>query len=172
MEWIVPFFAHTPWWVYALFAYLIFRGVKALRPGETTLIKVAIIPVVFTIWSLLELVRLYGLAVGAIAIWVAGLAIGVAIGYFMLRKAAITVDRTTGVIHRPADYSLLPLVILIFAVKYTFGAIAAISPELLMDPGFRIADLGLSGLFTGTFIGKFAVYARHTFTVQAKETIA
>ena len=167
---VSQFLVHTPLWVYILFAYLVFRGVKGLKPGETTLGKIAIIPVVFTVWGLAELARLYGMAVDAIAIWLGGLVIGAAIGYLILRNAAISVDRATGVIHRPADFTLLPLVVLIFAVKYTFGAIGAISPDLLMEPGFRIADLGLSGLFTGTFVGKFAVYALRYLTVQAKET--
>lgn len=170
MEAVSQFIAHTPLWVYVLFVYLIFRGINGLKPGDTTLVKVAIIPVAFTLWGLAELARLYGMALDAITIWIVGLAIGAVIGYLILRNASITVDRATGIIHRPADFTLLPLIILIFAVKYTFGAIGATSPDLLQEPSFRIADLGLSGLFTGTFVGKFAVYAIRTLTVQAKET--
>ena len=39
------------------------------------------------------------------------------------------------------------------------AVIAAVSPDLLREPAFRLADLGLSGLFSGVFVGKFAVYA-------------
>lgn len=158
MQQVYQFLVHTPWWVYAVFVYLIVRGVRAMQPGNTTLVKVAIIPVVFTILGVSELVRVYGLAPDAIGIWVVGLVIGAVIGFLILRTAAISVDRATGIIHRPADMTLLPLVILIFAVKYTFGVIGALSPALLLEPSFRFADLGLSGLFTGVFIGKFAVY--------------
>lgn len=170
MATVSQFLAQTPWWVYVLFVYLVIRGVKGFKPGETTLSKVAIIPVVFTVWGLAELVRLYGLASDAIAIWIAGMVIGAIIGFFILRNATITVDPGTGVIHRPADYTLLPLVILIFAVKYTFGAIGAISPDLMMEPAFRVSDLGLSGLFTGTFVGKFAVYASRYHSAKTRET--
>jgi hypothetical protein len=169
MTTVSQLFINTPWWVYALFAYLIFRGVKGLKPGETTLLKVAVIPVALTIWGLAELVRLYGLAGDAIGIWTAGLAIGAGLGYLILRNAAMVIDARTGAIQRPADYTLLPLVIAIFVVKYTFGAIGAIAPDLLMQPGIRIADLGLSGLFTGIFVGKFAVYAIRSLNAQATE---
>lgn len=156
---VSQFFVHTPWWVYALFIYLVMRGIKGLKPGDTTLLKLAIIPVAFTIWGGYELVRLYGLAPDAVGLWVLGLAVGAAVGFLILRNAMIVVDHATGVIHRPRDLTLLPLVVLIFVVKYVFGAIGAVSPDLLLQPSFRFADLGLSGLFTGIFIGKFAVYA-------------
>ena len=69
--------------------------------------------------------------------------------------------------HRPRDLTLLPLILAIFIVKYIFGAMGAISPALLMEPLFRTADLGLSGIFTGIFIGKFAVYAIRYFSAPA-----
>jgi hypothetical protein len=167
MQQIPQFFIHTPWWVYVLFVYLVLRGMRGLKPGETTLTKLAVMPVAFTVWGGFELLRLYGMAADAVAIWVVGLAIGTVIGFMIVRNAAISVDHATGVIHHPRDLTLLPLIILIFIVKYTFGAIGSISPDLLMERSFRFADLGLTGLFTGTFIGKFSVYASRYFSATA-----
>lgn len=166
METVAQFLQHTPWWVYVLFFYLLSRGLAARKPAEVSLQKLAIIPVLLTVWSLAELVRLYGLTASAVSIWLAGLVVGVALGWLLLRGLAITVDAQTGVIHRPADYTLLPLVLATFAVKYAFGAIAATSPALLQEPMFRLADLGLSGLFSGLFVGKFAVYAAKYFSAR------
>lgn len=79
-------------------------------------------------------------------------------GWVILARAAITADHAAGVLHRPADLTLLPLLLVTFAVKYGFGVIAAIQPALLQAAGFRLADLLRSGFFTGLFLGKFARY--------------
>jgi hypothetical protein len=155
----VQYLSHTPWWVYVLLIFLISRGLRAMKPGQVTLQKLAIIPVLFTVWSLWDLVHIYGVTTQSVLVWVVGLLLGIAAGWLLVRRAAISVDPASGVIRHPADYTLLPLVLFTFAVKYTFGAISATSPDVLQQPTFLLADLGLSGLFSGIFVGKFAVYA-------------
>ena len=95
-----------------------------------------------------------------LAPWLAALAIGVAIGLALLRGAPLAGDRARGIVHRPADYTLLPLILLAFGLKYTFAVMAAISPDLLREAVYRLADVGISGFFAGIFVGKFARYAR------------
>lgn len=157
---LVQLLAGTPLWVWALLAFLIFRGIKGLKPAQTTLGKLAIIPLVFTVWGLWGLYRHYQLSFEALGLWLAGIAAGTALGWLMLRRLAITVDPATGTLHRPADYSLLPLLLVTFAVKYGFEASLAVNPSLAQVHGFSVANLLLSGGFTGIFIGKFLRYAR------------
>jgi hypothetical protein len=159
-EILKEFISQTPVWAWVLLAYLIVRGIKARRPAKTSLLKLAIIPAIFTAWGIADLVRIYGLGVETSGLWVAGIALGMVIGWHLLAHAYIRADRVAGVISRPADFTLLPLLLITFAVKYMFGVIAAISPDLLHHMGFRLADLLLSGAFTGIFIGKFARYLR------------
>ncbi|MNV44324.1 hypothetical protein D3C71_1360780 [compost metagenome] len=61
---------------------------------------------------------------------------------------------------RSADYSLLPLLLVTFAVKYGFEVALSASPSLSADGSFRAAYLLLSGGFTGVFIGKYLRYLR------------
>jgi hypothetical protein len=159
MEILSQFISSTPWWVFVLFVYLVMKGWKARTPGDTTLPKMAIIPVVFTAWGLYDLVTLYGVTFETAITWLAGIAIGAAIGWSIASRFNLVADRSAGFIHRPADMTLLPLLLVTFAVKYGFGVIAAVAPHLLAETGFRIADLALSGLFTGIFVGKFVRYA-------------
>jgi len=166
MDIVWQYLSHTPWWVYVLFIYLVSRGLKAMKPGEVSLQKLAIIPVLFTLWSLRDLVRIYGVTTQSVSIWLVGILVGIAAGWLLVRNAAIRVDPASGVIHHPADYTLLPLIVFTFAVKYTFGVISATSPDLLQQPAYMLADLGLSGLFSGMFIGKFAVYAGRYFSAR------
>lgn len=167
VEIFTQFIIHTPLWVWALLTYLIFRGIKARYPARTSLLKLAIIPAIFAVWGIADLARLYGLRAEVVGLWLGGIAMGAGIGWRLLAHADIRADHTTGTLWRPADRTLLALLLLTFGVKYSFGAIAAISPDLLQHAGFRLADLLLSGAFTGIFIGKFARYARAYHTQSA-----
>ena len=158
MDIVRQFLVETPLWAWALLGYLIFKGVKARRPGDTTLVTMSMIPVVFTVWGLYDLLTLYGVTPTG-AFWLAGIAAGSAVGWFIASRFDIVADRAMGVLHRPADFSLLPLLLATFAIKYSFGVISAVAPQLLTQTGFQIADLTLSGLFTGIFVGKFVRYA-------------
>lgn len=39
-----PLLSNTPLWVWALLVFLVARGVAAMKPGETSLTKLAIVP--------------------------------------------------------------------------------------------------------------------------------
>ncbi len=43
--------SHTPIWVWVLMVSLISRGIAAMKPGETSLPALAIVPAVFTAWG-------------------------------------------------------------------------------------------------------------------------
>jgi hypothetical protein len=158
MELLVEIIARVPWWVFALFAYFFARGVKARRPGDTSLVKLAVMPGLLLVLGVNELWHLFGFDGPETLIWLAGLAIGAVVGSHILRDAEITVDRSRGVIHRPADMTVLPLVLIIFAVKFAFGMMVVVAPDLIQQPLVRFLDIGSSGLFGGIFVGKFYVY--------------
>ncbi len=160
MEILQQFLVQTPIWVWALLAYLIFRGIKARQPGDTNLVMLAIIPVLFTAWGLFDLVTLYGVAIDTAGLWLAGIAVGAAVGWRIIARQKIVADRAAGTLHHPADFTLLPLLVVTFLVKYGFGVTAAVAPDLLAEPAFKVADLLLSGFFTGIFVGKYLRYLR------------
>ena len=154
---------HTPIWVYALFLFLISRGVKALKPGEVTLTKLSIVPILLTAWGVHDLVRTYGVSTTSIAPWAGAACVGAMIGWRLIRSKIVKVDRVRGVLARPADYTVLPLVLLTFGMKYTLGVVGVVAPELLMDRAVWYIDLTFSGLVAGIFVGKFGCYAKRYF---------
>jgi hypothetical protein len=160
MEWTIQILAHTPWWVFALFAYLVWRGIRALKPADVAPYQLALIPALLTGWGLYDLTQRYGLDAAALAPWLVALAVGVALGAAILRRAPLKGDRARGIVHRPADFTVLPLILIAFGIKYTFAVMAALSPEHLQEAGFRLADVGISGFFAGVFTGKFAHYMK------------
>lgn len=168
MEMLGQILLHTPIWVYVLFVYLVMRGIRARKAGETTLLKLAIIPALLTIWGVTDLTRLYGLNLLSLCPWTVAFAAGALIGWMLLRGQRLDIDRSRGIIRRPPDFTVLPLVLLAFAAKYAFGVIAAAAPAMLTEPSFRLADLLSSGLFAGIFAGKFTSYATRFMKVPVR----
>jgi hypothetical protein len=70
----------------------------------------------------------------------------------------VQADHRNWLIARPGDPTFLPLVILIFAVKYAFAFALGAHPGLAGSPTFAMGDVGASGLITGIFLGKLAAY--------------
>lgn len=152
--------SNTPIWVWVLLVFLITRGIAAMKPSETSLVKLAIVPTLFAVWGIWSISHRFAGSWQAWAMWLLGIGVGMGIGWLLLRRATLTVNAATGKPWRSADYSLLPLLLITFAVKYGFECAFAVSPSLSAHDGFRAAYLLLSGGFTGIFIGKYVRYLR------------
>lgn len=138
-----------------LLVFLITRGIAAMKPGEASLAKLAIVPALFTAWGGWSISHRFGSSWEAWGEWVVGIGAGMGLGWVMLRRATLAMNTSTGKLRRSADYSLLPLLLLTFTVKYGFESALSVSPSLGADGSFRAAYLLLSGGFTGIFIGKY-----------------
>lgn len=89
-EFLFGVVTHTPAWVWVLFIFLISRGIKARRSATVTLERLAIIPAIFLIWDIYDLVVYRTLTPGTVALWTAGILAGAALGYILIRQAVIT----------------------------------------------------------------------------------
>jgi hypothetical protein len=87
------------------------------------------------------------------------MAAGVAAGWVMVGSTQIRADKHKGLTRLPGSWSVLVLILAIFAVKYTFGFLYATEPALAQHSGFYLSDIAASGLITGAFIRKLARYA-------------
>jgi len=160
--------SNTPLWVWVLLVFLITRGIAAMKPAETSLTKLATVPALFTVWGLWSISHRFGSTWGAWGEWLVGIGVGMALGWLLLRRATLTLNAATGKLWRSADYSLLPLLLVTFAVKYGFEVALSVAPSLAADGGFRAAYLLLSGGFTGIFIGKYWRYLRASRVASAR----
>ncbi|MBK0026983.1 DUF1453 domain-containing protein [Stenotrophomonas sp. S48] len=155
---IMQILSHTPLWVWALLAFLVYRGVAAMKPGESSLVRLAIVPALFLAWGAWSISHRYGGSLQAWGEWLVGIAAGAAIGWLLLRRATLALNPATGKLRRSPDYSLLPLLLVTFLVKYGFEVAFAVSPALAGHAGFTAAYLLTSGGFAGIFLGKFCRY--------------
>src|SRR6185369_9444875 len=65
---------HTPVWVFALLAFLVWQGIKATRPRTVTIWRSLIVPAVFIVWGLSRLVSRQDYA-GLLTAWLGAAAL-------------------------------------------------------------------------------------------------
>ena len=157
-EFLIGVVTHTPVWVWVLFIFLISRGIKARQPTTVTLERLAVIPAIFLIWDIYDLVVYRTLTPETVILWTAGILAGAALGYFLIKQAVITRAEAPRSLYRQADYTALPFMMLAFGVKYVLGVMSAVSPQTMQQPAMSALAIVSGGVFAGVFIGKFARY--------------
>ncbi|QDK17618.1 hypothetical protein [Leclercia adecarboxylata] len=160
---------HTPFWVYLILLFLISRGIKARRPATVALEKLAIIPAIFLLWDIYDLLVFRKLTLATGSLWLVGLLSGAAMGYILIKRTAVARAVAPRSIYREADYSALPFMMLAFAVKYVLGVMSAIAPDVLLRPGVSAFAIITGGLFAGIFVGKFVRYVRVYLAAEMRE---
>lgn len=150
--------SHTPVTVWALLAFLIYRGWLASQDREASLFKVALIPLVMLGLTVTGISTTGPLGDGVWLLWGVGAAASAA-AIWKISTREIVVNRAAGTIVQRGSWMPLALMIAIFATKYTVAVISAMHPELQHSLSFVIAISLLYGVFNGLFLGRLARYA-------------
>lgn len=143
----------TPTWVWFVFGYLIFIGIRATRT------RIVYIPKLFIIPLVLSGLKYKVFMVGNIAVWL-GYFICLALTsfasykYTVMQKIKIITPRMS--VQLPGSYWTLIVLMAFFVVKYFFGYISATNPTHYND--IKIFELSISGIFSGYFLGKAICY--------------
>jgi len=154
----------TPWWVYLLLIVLIYRGVRSLSPRRMKLMKLFIMPIIF--------VFLFSSKMGADpATYLMFLAIGCCLGWFLYRKMQIKADKIKKIILIPG--SIIPLILIIFGFcqGYFMGYETAVHPEIFHIVWVSILMVSISGILSGIFIGRTALYL-HKYIAAKHEDLS
>ena len=157
-EFVVAMLVHTPVWVYVLLVFLLFRGIKARIPATVTLEKLALIPALFLFWDIYDLVTYRDQSISTYLQWMVGIISGAIVGYMLINPGRLARSSAPRSIHRPADYSALPFMMLAFGIKYVQGVLNAIAPDILRQPVMSALAIITGGVLAGVFIGKFIRY--------------
>lgn len=157
-EFVLGMLEHTPVWVYLLFAFLLYRGIKARTPATVTLEKLALIPAIFLFWDIYDLITYRDPTLITYIQWTIGIISGAIIGYILINPDRLSRSSALRSIHRPADYSALPFMLLAFGVKYVLGVLNATAPDVLRQPAMSALAIITGGMFAGVFVGKFTRY--------------
>jgi hypothetical protein len=156
---------HTPIWVFPLFAYLVWLGIKATRPRTVTIWRSLIVPAVFIVWGLSRLLSRQDYA-WPLVTWVAAAAVLLVIG--LLTARPFELDHTTGEIKRPGSWVPLIRNVTVFALQYTVAVIAAVDPHDATTAA--IVGRAISGGTTGYFLGRTVALLRQ-YWKQRREDI-
>ncbi|MCD6076671.1 MAG: hypothetical protein K0R89_609 [Ramlibacter sp.] len=148
---------NTPPWVGGLLVALVALGSTQLRDRRAGLVRVSVMPVAITAFSLWGTVSAFAgssllpqvLALWAAAALVAGAPVAV------MRVDAQYDPATRSYALRGSVVPLL-LILAIFLVKYVVGVELAIAPRLVHDAPYVLTVGGLYGAFSGIFIGRAA----------------
>jgi hypothetical protein len=140
---------HTPPWVFALFAYLVWQGIKAMQPRAMPIWRALIVPVVFIVWGMSRIGFGHQDSAWPLVAWTAAALVLLPLG--VLTPRPFDVDHTTGQIIRPGGAFALIRNLIVFFLQYAVAVIAAIDAS---DRAFAIiVGRAISGATAGYFIG-------------------
>ena len=154
---ILDVLPNTPWWVFALFALLMWLGFQALRPRTLPIWRLLITPAIFIGWGVVSLALQSMSSPILIADWSAAAVVGAVIASTTTRLHDVGIDRTRQLVSLPG--SALPLMrnVLIFSAKYGLGVAVAIAPASKSD--LAVWDIAVSGASAGYFLGWLLQFA-------------
>ena len=165
MQFVIGVLTHTPPWVFALLAYLVWQGIKAMQPRTISIWRALIVPVVFIILGLSRIGLGHHDNFGPLIGWIVAALVMLPVG--LLTPRPFEVDHVSGQIIRAG--SVFPLVrnLIVFSLQYAVAVIAAVDPD-----GRTIAAItgrAISGATAGYFIGSTIALLREYFRKRAMD---
>lgn len=148
------FLSHTPTYVWAILAFLIYRGVVALRERELRLPALFILPAVMLLLSLHDIGAKFGGAF-ALAIWALG-ALAAGLIAWTRDSPRLAPGAAPGRVRIPGSRAPLAMMMAIFVTKYAACAALVMQPRLGRDALFVMAVCLAYGAFNGCFLGRLA----------------
>lgn len=159
MQTITMFLIGTPWYIYVILVYLLIVGFKAIHGRSVSVIKLALLPILFMYMSIHELLHGHnsnGLA--QLAIWSVSFVLGAFIlGWLPYQKLGVKAADKPYCVYVPGNWFTLILISITFVIKYTIAVLIAIQYEFSMMGWYSL--LCLSGFLTGSFAGRLAFAA-------------
>jgi hypothetical protein len=161
----------TPVWVWPLLGFTLYLGIRALRLGNASLLRLAIVPTIFLAWDIHATLTTFEITYGTLAVWCAGLGLGLAAGLWAVKAINVEVDPETGLLCVPGSAQTLIVSLSVFALAYAMGYSRARWPDVMQNPIFIFAGLFLSGLFPGLLIGRLAGFAKVYFSASREMAV-
>lgn len=146
--------AHTPIWVFALFAMLLALGLVQMRSREVSLQRASILPLIMVVLSLAGTLSAFGASAEPLAAWAAALAVSSFAVLSLPKPHGVSYNANTQRYNLPGSAVPLALMMGIFFTRYAVGATLGMHPELANLPTFTATTSAAYGLFSGVFLGR------------------
>lgn len=144
---------HTPLYVWAILALLVYRGVIAMRDRDMAIRKLFIIPAIMLALSLQDIVAKFGGGMLALCAW-GGAAVLVTLLACRYGSAGASAGATPGTLRVHGSAVPLLMMMLIFLTKYATAVTLATHPAAGQDAPFAALACALFGVGNGYFLGR------------------
>ena len=148
----------TPFWVWVIFGYIIFIGIKFSKTCIVYLPKLLIIPMIFTAMKYrifidgdMEILLQY----------LAGLLLGLFFGYLLASRESIKILKESFSVEMQGSYKVLVILLSFFIIKFLFGHMKHVNLELYME--YAYIEMLATGILSGYFIGRVVSYMGRFF---------
>lgn len=145
----------TPVYVWAILAFLIYRGVLAARGRDVTITRMLVIPLLMLVLALQSIAMQFGVAGVGMLAWALGMG-AVVLQRWTFGRAGVTPSATANKVHVRGSWAPLAMMMTVFMIKYVLAVALAIRPRLTNDMVFAATVCGLLGLCNGYFLGQLA----------------
>ncbi|CUI06027.1 DUF6622 family protein [Massilia antarctica] len=152
---LIQILTHTPLYVWAILALLVYRGVVALREREMTLGKMFIIPLIMLALSLQDIAAKFGTAFLPLSAWASG-AVVMTLLVWKFGSAGISAGATPGKVRVHGSWVPLAMMLAIFFTKYATAVTLVVQPQASHNALFSMLVCALFGVFNGYFLGGLA----------------
>jgi hypothetical protein len=146
---------HTPTYVWAILALLIWRGASALRERELEARTLFVMPLAMLGLSLQDIAGKFGGNGIAFAAW-AVTAAATALLVLNASRNRLACSSTPGSVRVAGSWLPLALMMAVFLTKYAASVLLAVQPHLRQDPLAVAGICALFGLLNGCFLGRLA----------------
>lgn len=160
---MIGILVHTPVWVFVLFAFLLFFGLKQSVDRKVKQLTVLLLPVAMIFLSLAGVATSFGLQPILLVLWIAGLcAVAILIyGVFPLKNVYYVKAENKYFV--PGSFVPLVVIMAIFFTKYTIGVLSGFNADILTVKGFVYGFCLLYGAYSGYFaIRAVCILSSHT----------
>ncbi len=145
--------SHTPVYVWAILAFLVYRGVIASKNREIKLGRLFIIPAAMLGLSLQGIYTTFGPSGTAMQAWVLGATLAALAAFVLSASTRDIAHPARGTIAVRGSWLPLALMLAIFFTKYAVAVALSVSASLPREPLFASVVCTLYGAFNGIFIG-------------------
>lgn len=143
--------SHTPVWVWAILAALVFAGRAMTRDRAVPLPLLFLVPTILLGLAIQGIVQHFG-TVPALLIWAVALVAGVVAGQATMSPAHVARGARGPVLK--GSYVPMMLMVSVFLVKYAVGVLFAMNPVLMSGAAAAALVPVIYGLLNGIFLGR------------------
>jgi hypothetical protein len=157
---LLDILVHTPLWVWALYAFVIFMGFQRARDRVVSIWRILLLPVVM---GLLALSGIVNAGLGSLPAILVGLVAGGVGGWLMEREGA-TRRLPDGRAFLRGEWWTFLQVLVILVFRYITSVVGAVNPMLNADPTWHTTTVLISAGLSALFLGRAAARLRVHFT--------